>query len=96
MKVPSRGSKVGERVHLRVINTGDQVHAMHLHGVPFDVVAQDGNRMAVPIRMDTLSVAPAQTFDLVFTPRNEGPWLFHCHVNDHILAGMQERYRVVN
>ena len=29
-------------------------------------------------------------------PDNPGKWLFHCHVNDHILAGMMERYRVVS
>jgi manganese oxidase len=23
-----------------------------------------------------------------------GIWLFYCHVNDHILAGMQARYQV--
>nr|WP_241990758.1 multicopper oxidase domain-containing protein [Cryobacterium gelidum] len=23
-----------------------------------------------------------------------GTWLFHCHVNDHITAGMLTRYRV--
>jgi len=27
-------------------------------------------------------------------PDNVGTWLLHCHVNDHILAGMQTRYRV--
>jgi hephaestin len=27
-------------------------------------------------------------------PDNPGTWLFHCHVNDHILAGMLSRYRV--
>jgi FtsP/CotA-like multicopper oxidase with cupredoxin domain len=26
---------------------------------------------------------------------NPGAWLFHCHVNDHITAGMIARYRVV-
>jgi hypothetical protein len=25
-----------------------------------------------------------------------GTWLFHCHVNDHISAGMITRYRVLN
>jgi FtsP/CotA-like multicopper oxidase with cupredoxin domain len=27
-------------------------------------------------------------------PDNPGTWLFHCHVNDHILAGMQATYTV--
>jgi hephaestin len=28
-------------------------------------------------------------------PDNPGIWLFHCHVNDHIKAGMLTRYRVL-
>jgi hephaestin len=26
---------------------------------------------------------------------NPGVWLFHCHVNDHITAGMIARYQVI-
>jgi FtsP/CotA-like multicopper oxidase with cupredoxin domain len=75
--------KVGETVHLRVIDTGDQVHAIHLHGTPFRVVAQDGNKMAVPVTMDTLTISPGQTFDLLATPPNPGKWLLHCHIFAH-------------
>jgi hephaestin len=28
-------------------------------------------------------------------PDDAGTWLFHCHVNDHIRAGMLTRYRVL-
>jgi FtsP/CotA-like multicopper oxidase with cupredoxin domain len=76
-------SKVGETVRLRIINAGDQVHAMHLHGVPFDVVAQDGNRMAVPVRMDTLTISPGQTYDILAKQVNPGRWLLHCHIFAH-------------
>jgi hephaestin len=27
-------------------------------------------------------------------PDDRGTWLFHCHVNDHIIAGMSTRYRI--
>jgi FtsP/CotA-like multicopper oxidase with cupredoxin domain len=31
----------------------------------------------------------------LFQVTNENDsWLFHCHINDHILAGMQARYQV--
>jgi manganese oxidase len=33
------------------------------------------------------------TADMV--PDNVGIWLYHCHVNDHIDAGMLERYQVL-
>jgi len=76
-------TKVGEKVHLRIINAGDQVHAIHLHGIPFQVLAQDGNPLPVPQKMDTLTVAPAQTYDLLFSEVNPGKWLLHCHVFAH-------------
>jgi plastocyanin len=81
---------VGERVRIRVINAGDQVHSMHLHGVPFDVVAQDGNPLPSPVRMDTVTVSPAQTYDLVAEPVNPGKWLFHCHNFAHSHKSMDE------
>jgi hypothetical protein len=79
---------VGEKVRLRLVNTGDQVHAMHLHGVPFEVVAQDGIRRVRPERMDTLTIAPGQTFDLLFEQVHPGKWLLHCHmfVHSHVNA----------
>jgi FtsP/CotA-like multicopper oxidase with cupredoxin domain len=83
-------TKVGETVHLRIINTGDQVHAIHLHGTPFEVVAQDGNRIAVPAKMDTLTISPGQTFDLLAKEPNEGKWLLHCHIFAHSHMAMDE------
>jgi plastocyanin/uncharacterized cupredoxin-like copper-binding protein len=76
-------TRVGETVRLRVINAGDEVHAMHLHGIPFDVVAQDGNKLLAPMRMDTLTISPGQTFDLIAKQENPGKWLLHCHIFRH-------------
>jgi plastocyanin len=85
---PTLAAQVGEKVRLRLVNTGDQVHAMHLHGVPFEVVAQDGIRRVRPERMDTLTIAPGQTFDVVFQQVHSGKWLLHCHmfVHSHVNA----------
>lgn len=85
---PTLAAKVGETIRLRLINTGDQVHAMHLHGVPFKVVAQDGLSRVQPERMDTLTIAPGQTYDLLFKQVYPGKWLIHCHmfVHSHVNA----------
>jgi FtsP/CotA-like multicopper oxidase with cupredoxin domain len=85
---PTLAAEVGETVRLRLINTGDQVHAMHLHGVPFKVVAQDGMPRVQPESMDTLTISPGQTFDLTFTQQYPGKWLIHCHmfVHSHMSA----------
>jgi FtsP/CotA-like multicopper oxidase with cupredoxin domain len=81
--IPLR-ARVGETVHLRLIGTGpEMIHPIHLHGMPFKVVAQDGYALPSPYTADTLSVAPGQTFDIVFTPTEVGHWLLHCHIFSH-------------
>jgi FtsP/CotA-like multicopper oxidase with cupredoxin domain len=37
---------------------------------------------------------PMQVADMV--PDDVGTWLYHCHVNDHITAGMQALYTVTS
>jgi manganese oxidase len=42
-----------------------------------------------------VSLLPASMVVADMVPDNPGVWLFHCHVNDHLTAGMIGRYRVV-
>jgi len=86
-------AKVGERVHIRLYDPGDDEHAIHLHGTAFQVVAQDGNRLPEPYLADTLSIAPGQTFDIVAVMTVPGKWALHCHKfihseNDMGMTGM--------
>ena len=83
-------AKVGERVHIRLIDTGDQIHPIHLHGFPFQLVARDGIRLSVPEWMDTTLIGTGQTLDLIWQPMSPGNWLFHCHIfaHSHDEAGM--------
>ena len=76
-------AEVGQRIRIRVVDTGDQVHAIHLHGTPFEVVAQDGIPIKEPDRMDTVTISPGQTLDLIATFTNPGKWLLHCHIFGH-------------
>ena len=76
-------AEVGQRIRIRVVDTGDQVHAIHLHGTPFEVVAQDGIPIKEPDRMDTATISPGQTLDLIATFTNPGKWLLHCHIFGH-------------
>lgn len=77
-------ARVNQKVHIRLVGTGpEMVHPMHLHGMPFQVVAQDGAKLASPYTVDTLSVAPGQTFDIIFQPKEPGKWLMHCHIFSH-------------
>jgi hephaestin len=46
------------------------------------------------MRMDVVSLLPASMIVADMVPDDPGTWLFHCHVHDHITAGMMTRYRV--
>jgi FtsP/CotA-like multicopper oxidase with cupredoxin domain len=73
----------GQRVLMRMVNTGTTNHPMHLHGHDFRVVAKDSNAIAQPMLWNTVDVAPGETYDVAFTASNPGSWLFHCHILPH-------------
>jgi plastocyanin len=77
-------AKVGERVRIRLIGTGPElIHPIHIHGQPFEEVAQDGMTLPAPVKMDTLLVGVGQTYDIIVVPRRPGKWLVHCHIFSH-------------
>jgi FtsP/CotA-like multicopper oxidase with cupredoxin domain len=77
--------KVGQRVRLRLVGSGQFIHPMHLHGQPFKIVATDGNPVpeGAQLTKDTVLVGPGERYDVEFVARAPGKWLFHCHINHH-------------
>jgi len=77
----------GERVRWYVMGMGTEVdlHTPHWHG---------NTVLAAGMRTDVLSLLPATMAVADMTPDDPGTWLYHCHVADHISAGMLARYTV--
>jgi len=77
----------GDRVRWYVATLGDfnNAHTPHWHGNTVLVGGQ---------RTDVLSVVSAQMVTADMTPDAPGIWLYHCHISDHMLAGMVGRYQV--
>jgi FtsP/CotA-like multicopper oxidase with cupredoxin domain len=77
--------KKGDRVRLRFIAIGQFIHPMHLHGVPFKIVATDGHPVpeAAQLTKDTVSVAPGERYDIEFIATETGQWMLHCHILHH-------------
>ncbi len=78
--------KVGETLKVRFVGTNNGfIHPMHIHGGPFQVVARDGETLAPSARYlaDTVNVAPGQRYDVIWTAREPGNWLIHCHIPHH-------------
>jgi hephaestin len=80
--------EVGQHVRWYLMSMGTEVdlHTPHWHG---NTVTTNG------MRTDVVNLLPAQMVTADMTPDDPGVWLYHCHVNDHINAGMITRYQVV-
>jgi FtsP/CotA-like multicopper oxidase with cupredoxin domain len=85
-------AKVGQKIRLRFIGSGQMIHPMHLHGFPFKIVATDGNDVPVSAQWtkDTVAVAPGERYDIEFTPDRPGKWMLHCHIPHHTTNDHQE------
>lgn len=72
--------RVGERLRVRFIGTNSG-----FIGGPFTIVATDGNPVppSAQIQKDTVNVGPGERYDVIWTARQPGKWLIHCHINHH-------------
>jgi FtsP/CotA-like multicopper oxidase with cupredoxin domain len=90
--------KQGELVKIRITNdeNADHImqHPMHLHGQQFVVLAVDGMPNSNKVWKDTVLVFPGQTLDLLVNMSNTGEWMAHCHISEHLHAGMVLTFRV--
>jgi FtsP/CotA-like multicopper oxidase with cupredoxin domain len=79
-------SRVGDLVQWDVMAMGSDHHTFHVHGHRWR--AADGTPR------DTESVGPAESFRVRWREDAPGTWLYHCHVESHMAAGMIGTYRV--
>lgn len=87
-------ARVGERVRVRFIGSGQFIHPMHIHGQPFEIVETDGNPVPAGARLmkDTVLVGPGERYSVEFVARAPGQWLVHCHINHHLTNdGVEEQ-----
>lgn len=77
----------GERIRWYLMGMGTEVdlHTPHWHGNTVTIMG---------MRTDVASLLPATMVVADMTPDASGIWLLHCHVNDHITAGMSTRYQI--
>jgi len=80
----------GQRVRWYLLDMGDvgalNFHTPHWHG---NTVLSHGTRR------DTIFLLPLGTETVDMVPDAPGLWLFHCHLDDHMEAGMMARYEVL-
>ena len=79
-------ARAGQLVQWDVMAMGSEHHTFHVHG----------HRWLGPggAPRDTQNIGPAESFRIRWRERDPGTWLYHCHVEDHMAAGMIGTYNV--
>jgi manganese oxidase len=79
-------AKVGQVVQWDVMAMGSDFHTFHVHG----------HRWIGPggVPTDTQTIGPAESFRIRWREDAPGTWLYHCHVEAHMMNGMIGLYRV--
>jgi manganese oxidase len=78
----------GEHVRWYLISLGNgfNFHTPHWHG---NIVTVNGSHT------DVILLSPAQMVTADMVPDNPGTWMYHCHVSEHMMAGMMALYQVL-
>jgi FtsP/CotA-like multicopper oxidase with cupredoxin domain len=79
-------ASTGQLVQWDVMAIGSEHHTFHVHGHRW--------RGAGGVPRDTQSIGPAESFRFRWREEDPGTWLYHCHVEDHMMRGMIGSYRV--
>ncbi|MBG0563657.1 multicopper oxidase family protein [Actinoplanes aureus] len=87
--VPPVTVREGDIVKMRFVNRSFVDHPMHLHGHHVLVLSRNGMAASgSPQWLDTVTVHPGETYEIMFKADNPGIWMDHCHDLDHAAVGM--------
>lgn len=86
--MPRMSMKRNQHVRWYLVTLGDgfNFHTPHWHG---NVITTGGETT------DVVAISPAQMVTADMVPDKAGLWMFHCHVSDHMAAGMMTHYEVL-
>ena len=89
---------LGSTAKIRIHNLRDSMHGMqhpiHLHGQRFLVVAYNGRPTDNLVWKDTVLIPAGMNADIVVEFTNPGAWMMHCHIAEHLEAGMMSSFLV--
>ena len=90
--------KVGDVVKIRIYNAPESFHPMnhpiHIHGQRFLVLSMDGVENQNLVWKDTAIAPVGSTMDVLVEMSNPGDWMIHCHIAEHLSAGMMFGFTV--
>ncbi len=90
--------KRGDVIKVRMTNDALSVHPMshpiHFHGQRMLITARNGIPEENHAWRDTILLPVGQTVDLLVEATNPGKWMAHCHIAEHLEAGMMMVFNV--
>jgi len=90
--------KTGDLVKVRIYNDENGMHPMqhpiHFHGQKFVILAKDGELNDNLQWKDSVLIPTGETYDLLIEMSNPGQWMTHCHIAEHLEAGMMFNFEV--
>ncbi len=90
----TEGDVVKLRIHNQRRSFHPMQHPMHFHGQRFLVIEMDGIPVDNLAWKDTAVIPVGSTFDLLMEASNPGRWMAHCHIAEHLEAGMSMVFTV--
>ncbi|RJR26268.1 multicopper oxidase family protein [candidate division WWE3 bacterium] len=91
--------KKGELVRIKLFNDPNSPHPMqhpvHIHGQRFLVLNTNGVENTNKVWKDTTLVQTGDTVEILVEMSNPGDWLIHCHIPEHMEAGMMSKFEVI-
>ena len=89
---------VGDVKKIRIFNDPGSMHPMqhpmHLHGQRFIILSENNKTNDNFVWKDTVLVPTGATTDILVNFTNPGKWMFHCHIAEHLEAGMTTTFEV--
>jgi suppressor of ftsI len=88
----------GAPAKIRLVNERRAFHGMqhpiHLHGQRFLVLAVNGVPNDDLAWKDTVLVPAGAVVDILLDTQNPGEWMLHCHIAEHLSAGMMMHFTI--
>lgn len=85
---------IGKPIKIQFVNSSNNLHPMHLHGVFFRVLSVNNKPVVENFTRDSVLVGPKETVTIGLIPEHEGVWMAHCHIQEHAEAGMMTTLEV--
>ncbi|MDX1433034.1 MAG: multicopper oxidase family protein [Gammaproteobacteria bacterium] len=85
---PQFALELGATYRFDFVNDTAFPHPMHLHGHPMKLLEVDGRAPPRATWRDTWLLPPRARASVAVVADNPGQWMLHCHIPEHMDAGM--------